>query len=123
MRSYSLKQLPVNQTFVNELATVGITTVLDVLDHDTSPVDTVPQGWFDSLHVVSELLTVPGVGPKLAGQLYWAEVRSVSALADCDPDKVCAAILCREERFGDKGSSEKRLLVSIKKVKVAASSI
>jgi len=92
MKNYPLTQLPVNQTYVNTLAASGVKTVKDVLDIGSSPTAGVPQEWFGALRSLAELLTVPGVGPKLAGQLYWAGIHSISDLAKCHPVDVCNAI-------------------------------
>lgn len=122
MRNYSLTELPVNQQHIETLASRGVTTIKDVLEIDTSPVDGVPQDWFDALRVLAELLTVEGVGPKAAGHLYWADMRSVGDLARCIPAVVCTVIRERCARLGIETAlqNEKRCLALVEKAKAAA---
>lgn len=96
MRNYSLTQLPINQVYVSELVGVGVKTIKDVLAVESSPVSSVPQEWFDAIRSLATILTVSGVGPKLAGQLYWAGIRTVSDLAECDAGVVVKAIRERD---------------------------
>lgn len=122
MRNYTLTELPVNLEHVETLASIGVTTIEDILAIDTSPVDKVPQEWFAALKVLAELLTVKGIGPKAAGYLYWASIRSIGDLAGCSPPVVCEAIRDRCTKLGIKTAlqNEKRCLTLMEKAKVAA---
>jgi len=122
MKNYSLTELQVDPDHVETLASIGVRTVKDVLEIDTSPVDGVPQDWFAALRVLAELLTVEGVGPAAAGHLYWANIRSVDDLARCSPALACAVIRNRCSRLGLKTAlqNEKRCLALMEKAKAAA---